>query len=428
MLAPRRSLASYFDDPGASWHDMTEAPSLEAWAPGDNGTLYFYPDGADPDAPPHGKEWHRYGKAWKPNEWGYKQEIVDAAKAKRKKENDKRQAISKVVRSEHALALKAFMDHGGWQPQAWDAQRRENMPALVVQILESIETLLDHVKTYTKGERARIKQEYESKSKSSEIIRAKNVEIYNLTYQTRSSLLDNYLRIIGDYMTTAPPTFDLMLRYIPPHNSGVFYCTVLSTFLYALKHEILEATVHKLNERKSEAGVTDFLAHSHKAQAELAKILKKRKVHKIPSWRADHGALTQLRYYLGTRQLAKHKHLYGSANIPAHLKQYEEGYQPPSPPAKSSMTDVEKHAKQVQKKAERDAKKAAKAAKKAAEAASGVPPPPPGKGSGKGRKGKGKPGYMEPPPSTAPKNFVEPLPDDTDQARTYSTRRPIFYQ
>jgi hypothetical protein len=35
---------------------------------------------------------------------------------------------------------------------------------------------------------------------------------------------------------------------------------------------------------------------------------------------------------------------------------------------------------------------------------------------------------MEPRPTTAPTNFVTPLPDDTDQARTYSTRRPIFYQ
>jgi hypothetical protein len=431
MLAPRRSLASYFDDPGASWHDMTEAPSMKAWAAGDGGTLYFYPDGADPSNPPAGKEWHRYGKPWKPNEWGYKQEVVDAAKDKRKKENDKREAISKVVRSEHALALKAFMNHGGWLPAIFDKYSSQNHPAYVVQILAELESELSKIKAHTKTERDRIKAEHEKLVKTSENTRAKNESLYKLTYFMQPSILQNTLRIISDYMHEAPVTFD-MVQMLPANNGGTFYCTVLTTYLYALKHEILEATVHKLQGRKAEAGVAEFLAHSHKAQEELAKLLKKRKAHSIPTWRPDHDPLTQLRDYLGTRQLAKHVYLHGSGNIPAHLKRYQEGYERPQPPAKSNLTDAQKHAKQVQKKAERAAKKAAKAAKKAAE---GGPPggPPatgpgqqPGKRKGKGGKGKGKPGYMEPNPSTAPTNFVTVIPDD--QARTYSTRRPIFYQ
>jgi hypothetical protein len=413
---------------------MTEAPSLEAWAPGDNGTLYFYPDGADPKHPPPGKDWHRYGKPWKPNEWGYKQEVVDAAKDKRKKENDKREAISKFVRSEHALALKAFMNHGGWLPQEWNPQARQMGPAAIVRLLSDLEAVLTAIKTYTKNSRDRIKAEHAKNAQSTEHTRDKNVAMYSLTYNMDVSVLYGTLGTISSYMQTSPPTFDVMETYIPANNANYFYCTVLTTYLYALKHEILEATVHKLKDRKAEAGVAEFLAHSHKAQEELAKLLKKRKAHSIPTWRPDHDPLTQLRHYLGTRQLAKHIHLHGSGNIPAHLKRYQEGYERPQPPAKSNLTDAQKHAKQVQKKAERAAKKAEKAAKKAAE---GGPPggPPatgpgqqPGQRKGKGRKGKGKPGYMEPPATTAPTNFVEPVPGETYQARTYSTRRPIFYQ
>jgi flagellar biosynthesis GTPase FlhF len=167
--------------------------------------------------------------------------------------------------------------------------------------------------------------------------------MYSLTYNMDVSVLYGTLGTISSYMQTSPPTFDVMETYIPANNANYFYCTVLTTYLYALKHEILEATVHKLQGRKAEAGVAAFLAHSHKAQEELAKLLKKRKAHSIPTWRPDHDPLTQLRHYLGTRQLAKHIHLHGSGNIPAHLKRYQEGYERPQPPAKSNLTDAQKH-------------------------------------------------------------------------------------
>ena len=439
MLAPRRSLASYFDDPGASWHDMTEAPSMDKWFSGPDGGIYFCPDDADPSSYNGPTEdLHEKGKKWKPGQWGFDQAKYDASKAKRMARYEEKKAVSEVVRSEHEKALKLFLDHHGWLPMQEINPYKPQEKHMVVQILEYLDRMLQTMKEYVKEQRERAKAtyaitQYDTLEVKAQKARNKNVYVYGLKSRLEMSELPNYLRILSEYAKTAPETFDLIVNYVQDYDTRTneTFSSVLITYLSAIKHEVLSATVHKVKDRKGEPGVEKFLEHSHRAQDELEKLMKKRKYHKIPGWRPDQAPLTALREYIGRRQLARHKKLHPGVAVPEYLKRYVNGWKPPPPPVKYA-SKAEREAARVQRRKEakekKAAKKAANAAKKAAAAASGVPPPPPGKGPGKGRKGKGQQGYMEPRPTTAPKNFVTPLPDDTDQARTYSTRRPIFYQ
>jgi len=379
---------------------------------------------------------HEKGKKWKPGQWGFDQAKYDASKAKRMARYEEKKAVSELVRSEHEKALKLFLDNHGWlpfeQPDNY-GRAKENM---VVQILTYLDHMLQNTKNFVKEKRELAKStyaigQYDTPEVKARKARDKNLFVYGLKSKIDMSNMPEYLDTLSAYAKQAPETFDLIVKYVPDFDmqSGEMFSSVLITYLSAIKHEVLSATVHKVKDRKGEPGVAKFLEHSHKAQDELEKIMKKRKYHKIPGWRPDQAPLTALREYIGRRQLARHQKLHPGVAVPEYLKRYVRGWKPPPPPVKYA-NKAEREAARVQRRKEakekKAAKKAAKAAKKAAAGASRVPPPPPGKGPGKGRRGKGKPGYMEPNPSTAPTNFVTVIPDD--QARTYSTRRPIFYQ
>ena len=111
MLEPRKSLASYFDDPSsATWHEMTESGGgLEAYHDGADGKQYFHPDDQQPNAIPAGMHYHRKGTTWKPDQWGYNAEIAEKNKAKRAEAAQVREKHSKDVKDIHATTMAIFL-------------------------------------------------------------------------------------------------------------------------------------------------------------------------------------------------------------------------------------------------------------------------------------------------------------------------------
>ena len=369
MLEARKSLASYFDDPSpATWHEMTESGGglqLEDWFTHPDGRKLFLPDGAKPaDQPPADKEYHQYGKPFKPNQWGYTPDIAkknkDARAVKKHKNQEKedkkklqrkeaatiREKRSKDIKEIHAKTMEIFMRQNAWQTHETDITR---CMAKINQTLEGLKQQKDGHRAQVMADKAYKPAEGDSAEIKKDKIHKRNVAIYEQVAtwpQTESTAM---LENVAEYLASGKAAWNTFGMDIPQHGQHVehdaetnyYYITVLIAYIGAIKHEVMSATVFKLKGQTNLPEANDFISESYKAKDILGKLLKKRKFKKLPKWRPDGTILAILHEYIGQREyeLFMHTRKEGSA-VPKHLQRYAPGWTPAA--AKQQAKDGDK--------------------------------------------------------------------------------------
>jgi hypothetical protein len=336
MLQSQRSLASYFDGQPAeprssSWYEQTQLQGahLNDWTKNAEGKKeFFYPHGSNPNDVPADKTRHAYGKKWKDGQWGYNPSIAAKNKEKREARSAKNKERSMHVKKEHDAALKLFMENRAWEDTRHQTKIVDTM-ATLEDLLTKLKQMRDNHKTDVMGRQEYIIREHDSSETAGQKKRDRNYAIYDYLIRTDNIDWPSVLSSVSHYLAANPSSFDKYGTYLPqhaPNSPGYHHIAVLSTYLRAIKHEILSAAVHKLKANES-ATAKKFVEHSHNAQKELAPLLRKRKHVKVPKWRPDKVQLDALYKHLGERDLAMFKFLNPGKPIPKHLQRYEEGYQ-----------------------------------------------------------------------------------------------------